>query len=147
MGGRAEAVYAVTIAPTSYGTRSSYGYNNYNNNSAGKLDPIIWVPEDAEILQIIAGLGDRTPDGTLTSIFLIRFNKDIRSSVYQITVTCLENGYSADLLPIGDNDQFQVTMQPSEQIPLITYFSENVGNTVHLKIEITGDFSLNDYNK
>ena len=143
-GGRAEAVYAVTIAPTSYGSRPSYGYNHYNNNSAGNLAPNSWVPEEAEILQIIAGVGGNTPDGTLTSIFLIRFNKDIRSSVYQITVTCLENGYSADLLPIGDHDQFQVTMRPSEQIPLITYFSENVGNTVHLKIEITGDYTWDD---
>ena len=130
----------MTIAPTSYGGRSSYGYNNYNS-SAGNLAPSIWVPEDAEIIQIIAGVGGNTPDGILSSIFLIRFSKNIRSTIYQITVTCLENGYSADLSPIGDHDQFQVTMQPSEQIPLITYFSENVGNTVHLKIEITGDFS------
>lgn len=133
----------MTIAPTSYGGRSSYGYNNYNNNSAGELTPTTWTYDgvETEILQIIAGLGGGTPEGTLTSIFLIRFNKDIRSTVYQITVTCIENGYTAILSGIGDNDQFQVTMQPSEQIPLITYFSENAGNTVHLKIEITGDYS------
>lgn len=135
-----DSIFTVFIEVTSSSGRVCYGFKQAVpgiTTGTGDISPTSF--KGLEIIEFMAYMGGRTPEGTMSSYFNLRFAEDT-SYWAEIKITELKSGEYVLVHPVGDGDLFQSDSY-SGSFPFGSVITAAFRNELEFKIEVTVDYS------